>query len=257
MFKDFTEVQRLDTDPAVISHPLITLEDGRHSWYSGFHHREGFVERVRYAFPDRDHYAGVPIDKLRIGNFCQFASGVAFLMGGNHGHDIEAVTPYGFINFFEGAEDAWAPVGDTVVGHEVWIGYEAVVLPGVKIGTGAIIGARAVVSKDVPPYSVVVGNNKVVRHRFTSLERKLLWRIGWWDWPDERISRAVPLLQGRDVHALAAFAGVDVDDVIGDSDPADFVGRVRCLPVRPGAGSVMSAARTPGIHSDHAADQSR
>ncbi|MGW2587058.1 CatB-related O-acetyltransferase [Streptomyces virginiae] len=219
MFKDFTEVQRLDTDPAVMAHPLIVLEDGRHSWYSGFHHQEGFAERVRYAFPDRDHYAGVPIDTLRIGNFCQFASGSSFLMGGNHGHDIEAVTPYGFINFFEGAADAWAPVGDTVVGHEVWIGYEALVLPGVKIGTGATVGARAVVSKDIAPYSVVVGNNKVVRHRFTPLERKLLWRIGWWNRPDEWISQALALLQGRDVRALARFAGVDEDEAAEDPDP--------------------------------------
>ncbi|MBV7696547.1 hypothetical protein [Streptomyces sp. TRM70350] len=111
-------------------------------------------------------------------------------------------------------------MGDTVVGHEVWIGYEALVMPGPTIGTGAVIGARAVVSKDVAPYSVVVGHNKTVRHRFDPLRRRLLWRIAWWNWSDERITEALPLLQGHDVLALARYAGVDPDEVLEDDDPS-------------------------------------
>ncbi|MFI8992527.1 CatB-related O-acetyltransferase [Streptomyces sp. NPDC053542] len=232
LFKDFTEVQRIDTDPGVAAHPLIALEEGRHSWYSGYHHQESFAARLRYAFDDRTEYrdSGIPLDRLRIGNFCQFASGTAFLLGGNHGHDThaDAVTPYGF-NFFAHEHDAWAPAGDTVIGHEVWIGYEAVVLPGVRIGTGAIIGARATVAKDVAPYSVVVGDNRTVRHRFDPLRRKLLWRIGWWNWSDERIAEALPLLQGRDVAQLARYAGIDPEDVAADVDPCTLTG-ARAVP---------------------------
>ncbi|WP_327412699.1 CatB-related O-acetyltransferase [Streptomyces sp. NBC_01233] len=225
MLTDFIQVQRLDQDPEVAAHRAIVLEEGRHSVYGGYHHQESFVRRVRYAFSDRDEYAGIPIDRLRIGNFSQFGSGMAFLLGGNQGHDIEAVTPYGFVNSFSiGAANTWAPVGDTVVGHEVWIGYEAVILPGVTIGTGAVIGARAVISKDIAPYAVVVGNNTTVRHRFDPLRRKLLWRIAWWNWSDERITEALPLLQARDVLALARYAGIDPEDVTKDDDPSMLPG---------------------------------
>ncbi|SOD63519.1 chloramphenicol O-acetyltransferase type B [Streptomyces zhaozhouensis] len=217
-FADFTEVQRLDTDSEVADHALITLADGRHSWYSGYHHGETFARRVRYASPDHPHPEGHRPDRLVLGNFCQFASGVSFLLGGNHGHDLTAVTSYGF-DFFEGAANAWAPAGDTVIGHEVLIGYEALVMPGVRIGTGAVIGARAVITKDVPPYAVVVGDNRVVRHRFDSHTRKLLWRIAWWEWSDERIAEALPLLQGHDVRALARYAGVDPSRITADPDP--------------------------------------
>ncbi|MFD2419947.1 CatB-related O-acetyltransferase [Amycolatopsis pigmentata] len=224
VFRDLTQVQRLDLDPEIARHPLIELEDGRYCWYSGFYHQESFAQRVRYVFAEPERYEnfdGPPFDKLRIGNFCQFASGCVFMLGGNHGHDAKAVTPYGFFSIFEGARNCIAPVGDTVVGHEVWIGYEALVMPGVRIGTGAIIGSRAVVSRDVAPFSIVVADNKVVRHRFDPLSRKLLWRIGWWTWPDERISEALPLLQGHDVRALAEFAGVTPEEVVGDPDPAE------------------------------------
>lgn len=166
-------------------------------------------------WPDR----GVPTDKLVIGNFCRFASGTTFLLGGNQGHDMDAVTPYGF-NFVDGATDAWKPVGDTVVGHEVWCGYESTILGGVHIGVGAIIGARAVVAKDVAPFSVVVGEGRVVRHRFDPLRRKLLWRARWWTWDDEHVREALPLLQGADVAALARSVGITPDDVAHDPDPA-------------------------------------
>lgn len=95
-----------------------------------------------------------------------------------------------------------------MIGHDVWIGYEALVLPGVSIGTGAVIGARAVVAKDVEPYAVVVGDGRVVKYRFGSHERDLLLRIAWWNWDDERIAEALPLIQGSDLRALAEHAGV-------------------------------------------------
>lgn len=229
LFPDFTVVERLDTSPEVLEHAGIVLAQGRHSWYSGHYHRESFAGRARYLFAGSPTYRGVPTDKLVIGNFCQFASGTTFLLGGNQGHDMDAVTPYGF-NFVDGATDAWKPVGDTVVGHEVWCGYESTILGGVHLGVGAIIGARAVVAKDVSPFSVVVGDGRVVRHRFDPLRRKLLWRARWWTWDDEHVRGALPLLQGGDVEALARSVGITPDDVAHDPDPAHLTGVRAALP---------------------------
>ena len=100
LFPDFTVVERLDTSREVLDHAGIVLAQGRHSWYSGHYHRESFAGRARYLFADSPTYRGVPTDKLVIGNFCQFASGTTFLLGGNQGHDMDAVTPYGF-NFVD------------------------------------------------------------------------------------------------------------------------------------------------------------
>ncbi|MGE4470140.1 MAG: CatB-related O-acetyltransferase [Desulfovibrio sp.] len=206
-FKTFTDVQRLDTDLDVQAHAAIVLAQGRHCFYSGYHHGEPFQDRVRYAAPDLDSWQGTPVDRLHLGNFCQFASGMSILLGGNHGHDLTRLTPYSF-NFFEQAEPTWKPVGDTMISHGVWVGYEALILPGVHIGHGAVIGARAVVSKDVPPYAVVVGANRVSGYRFDAEAREIMDKISWWLWDDQTIAEALPLLQGRDIQALARFAGV-------------------------------------------------
>jgi virginiamycin A acetyltransferase len=95
--------------------------------------------------------------------------------------------------------------GDIVLGHDVWIGYEAMILPGVNVGTGAIVGARAVVAKDVPPYSVVVGNPaRVAKRRFDEATVEKLLALAWWDWPIDRITRAIPsLLAGKAEDLLA------------------------------------------------------
>lgn len=206
-FTNFTDVQRLDTDPDVREHAAIVLDQGRHSFYSGFHHREPFQERVRYAAANLDSWQGIPVDRLTVGNFCQFASGMSILLGGNHGHDLSRLTPYSF-NFFPQAESAWKPAGDTVISHAVWIGYEALILPGVRIGHGAIIGARAVISRDVPPYAVVVGAGKICKYRFSPEDQERMDQVAWWLWDDATVAEALPLLQGRDLEALCRFAGV-------------------------------------------------
>jgi virginiamycin A acetyltransferase len=95
------------------------------------------------------------------------------------------------------------PRGDTVIGNDVWIGRDAVILPGITIGDGAIIGAHAVVSRDVPPYAVVVGNPaRIARRRFSETEIDALLAIRWWDWPVARIMRHVDLIRGHDIDAL-------------------------------------------------------
>ena len=99
--------------------------------------------------------------------------------------------------------DAWDNKGDTVIGNDVWIGYEAVILSGVTIGDGAIIGTRAVVTKDVPPYTVVGGvPAKPIRKRFDDATIERLETLRWWDWDYEKIKRSIPAIQSGDIAAL-------------------------------------------------------
>lgn len=102
-------------------------------------------------------------------------------------------------------QDGFERAGDTVVGNDVWIGSEAMIMPGVNIGDGAVIGARAVVTKDVQPYSVVVGNNQVVRQRFSDKEIETLLNIQWWNWPIEHIKQAMKVMCSSQVGALADY----------------------------------------------------
>ena len=99
--------------------------------------------------------------------------------------------------------DAWNNKGDTVIGNDVWIGYEAVIMPGVKIGDGAVIGTRAVVTKDVPPYTIVGGvPAKSIRRRFDDVTIEKLEALRWWDWDYEKIKRSIPAIQSGNMAAL-------------------------------------------------------
>ena len=102
--------------------------------------------------------------------------------------------------------DAWDNKGDTVIGNDVWIGYEAVIMPGVKIGDGAVIGTRALVTKDVPPYTIVGGvPAKPIRRRFDDATVEKLEALRWWDWDEDRLKRALPAIQAGNIAALAAL----------------------------------------------------
>jgi virginiamycin A acetyltransferase len=97
--------------------------------------------------------------------------------------------------------------GDTAIGHDVWLGYESLVMPGVTIGDGAVVAARAVVTRDVPPYAIVAGNPaRVVRRRYDEDDVERLRRLAWWDWPAARVTAAIPLLVAGDIDRLEAFA---------------------------------------------------
>lgn len=184
--------------------PLFSVGD--YSYYSSFDDPLAFFERnVRYAFG---------LAKLSIGRYCALAHGTTFLLD-DANHVLAGLTSFPF-PVFGGDWQAALPLaelplprkGDTTVGHDVWFGYESLVLPGVSIGTGSIVGARAVVSRDLPPYSVAVGNPaRVVRQRFPAETIGRLLRLAWWDWPHERVTRAIPLLVRGDVEALERFAG--------------------------------------------------
>lgn len=148
-------------------------------------------------------------DKLIIGKFCQIAAGVTFVMNGAN-HQMNAATTYPFYTL-EGWDMA-PPVpsdlpfkGDTVIGNDVWIGQNAVILPGVHIGDGAIIGAESVVGGDVAPYTVVVGNPaRPVRRRFDDDLIDLLLHFRWWDKSAEEINGLIPLLTCGDREKLRA-----------------------------------------------------
>ena len=145
-------------------------------------------------------------DKLIIGKFCQIGKGVEFIMNGAN-HQKNAATTFPFY-IFEGWEQT-APVGelpfkgDTVVGNDVWIGQNVTILPGVRIGDGAIIGANSVVAKDVPPYCVVAGNPATVKKkRFDDELVSILEKLKWWDKSAEEINSLIPILSCGDLEKV-------------------------------------------------------
>lgn len=165
--------------------------------YNDFvHDPTGFEKNnVLYHYPINN-------DKLVIGRFCSIACGAKFIFTSAN-HTLRSLSTYTFPLFYEewgldkkNVTDAWDHKGDIVIGNDVWIGYEAVILSGVRIGDGAIIGARAVVTKDVPPYTIVGGvPAKEIRKRFDEETIVKLLELRWWDWPFEKIQRALPHVQ--------------------------------------------------------------
>ncbi len=185
--------------------PLVTnlnIVIGDYTYYDDPEGPEQFEKNnVLYHYP----FVG---DKLVIGKFCALARGVRFIMNGAN-HKLSGFSTYPFQIFGNGWE-AVTPEpgelpykGDTVVGNDVWLGYDAMVMPGVQIGDGAIVAARAVVTRDVPPYAVVGGNPaKVVKQRFSEEVVAELLAIRWWDWPVEKITRNLHAIVGADSSAL-------------------------------------------------------
>jgi len=181
-----------------ITRPNIVVGD--HTYYDDPDGPERFQDHnVLY------HYEDIG-DRLVIGRFCAIASGATFLMNGAN-HALSGVSTYPFLIFaeWEAPMPEFSIRGDTVVGNDVWIGWQAAVMPGVTIGDGAIVASRAVVTKDVRPYAVVAGNPAVeVRRRFDDATVAELLRIAWWDWPVEKIQRNLAAITGPnpDIAAL-------------------------------------------------------
>ncbi|MDP3419177.1 CatB-related O-acetyltransferase [Falsiroseomonas sp.] len=154
--------------------------------------------------------------RLEIGKFCALATGVRFMMpDAMHAMAGPSTYPFGimggaFASALPLADYPWRESGDTVLGHDIWLGMEALVMPGVRIGHGAVIGARAVVTRDVPDYAVAAGNPAVVRRRrFAEEDAARLVALAWWDWPAARIARAIPVLAKGGVTALEDFAAAE------------------------------------------------
>ncbi|WP_394126671.1 type B chloramphenicol O-acetyltransferase [Vibrio hepatarius] len=186
-----------------VTNPNIIV--GRHSYYSGYYHGHSFDDCARYLTPDRDD-----VDKLIIGNFCSIGSGAVFMMAGNQGHRSDWITTFPFFyqdnEHFAGAEDGFQRSGDTVIGNDVWIGSEAMIMAGVTIGDGAIIASRAVVTKDVQPYEVVGSNPaKHIKFRFSLEQIDKLIEMQWWHWSDEQLAGVMKLLSSADIDGLYEY----------------------------------------------------
>lgn len=187
-----------------ITNPNISV--GKYSYYSGYYHGHSFDDCARYLMPDRDD-----VDKLKIGSYCSIGTGVSFIMAGNQGHRHDWITSFPFfymseVEAFHGAENGYIPAGDTVIGNDVWIGAEAMIMPGVKIGHGAVIGSRSVVTKDVEPYTVVGGNPaKPIKKRFTEDEIKMLLEMEWWNWSEALLANAMSIFCSTRIDELYAY----------------------------------------------------
>lgn len=181
-----------------VSNPHIIIGD--YTYYDDPEDSENFERRVLYHYP----FMG---DKLIMGKFCAIARGVTFIMNGaNHSMAGFSTYPFGIFGHdwarvIPTAEESYK--GDTVVGNDVWLGYDATVMPGVSIGHGAIVAAKAVVTRDVPPYAIVGGNPaRVIRLRFPEDVIEALLAIAWWDWELDKITRNLEYIVGADLEAL-------------------------------------------------------
>ncbi|QKE37038.1 type B chloramphenicol O-acetyltransferase [Vibrio fluvialis] len=186
-----------------VTNPNIHV--GRHSYYSGYYHGHSFDDCVRYLNPDRDD-----VDRLIIGAFCSIGSGAVFMMAGNQGHRTDWISTFPFFymenEHFTDAADGFVRSGDTVIGNDVWIGSEAMIMAGVTIGDGAIIASRAVVTKDVAPYEIVGSNPaKHIRFRFEPEQIEKLLEMQWWHWRDSQLKGAMKLLTSGDIDELYQY----------------------------------------------------
>lgn len=186
----------------VITDPNISVGD--YTIYNDFYKDpcEFETNNVLYHYP-------VNHDRLIIGKYCSIACGAKFMFtSGNH--SMTSLANYSFPVFFEewGLEGskitkAWDNKGDIVIGNDVWIGYEAVIMQGVTIGDGAIIGTRAVVTKDVPPYTIVGGcPAKVIRKKFDDAVIEKLCRLQWWNWPEDKVRENMEFIQNGEIDRL-------------------------------------------------------
>jgi virginiamycin A acetyltransferase len=182
-----------------VSNPNIIIGD--YTYYDDPEDSENFERNVLYHFP----FIG---DRLIIGKFCALAKGVKFIMNGAN-HKLDGFSTYPFGIFGNGWERIRPQLeelpykGDTVVENDVWIGYEAVIMPGVQIGNGAIVAAKSVVVSDVPPYTIYGGNPaKLIRQRFDDAVIRSLLAIAWWNWDIEKITRNLEKIVAADIDAL-------------------------------------------------------
>lgn len=184
----------------VIKSPNIIVGD--YTYYDDSESPEDFENKnVLYHYD----FTG---DKLIIGKFCAIATGVKFIMNGAN-HKIDGFSTYPFWIFGKGWDNSipkpeeFPYKGDTIIGNDVWIGYESVIMPGIKVGDGAIIAAKSVVTKDVPPFTIVGGNPAaIIRKRFSDEIIEVLQEAKWWDWDVKRITENIEILCGNDLEKL-------------------------------------------------------
>ncbi|WP_321996731.1 CatB-related O-acetyltransferase [Draconibacterium orientale] len=183
----------------IIKNPNIIVGD--YTYYDDFEDVNNFEKNVKYHFD----FVG---DKLIIGKFCMIASGAKFIMnGGNHLTDAISTYPFSIFgkdwaNAMEGKTYPYK--GDTEIGNDVWIGSNSTIMPGVKIGDGAIVATNSTVTKNVEPYTIVGGNPaRPIRKRFSEEQIELLLKLKWWNWDIEKITQSVQILGGTNIDELS------------------------------------------------------
>jgi virginiamycin A acetyltransferase len=190
----------------IITHPNI--EVGDYTYYDDVTDPYNFEKNVLYHFD----FIG---DKLIIGKFCAIACGAKFIMNGGN-HEVAPISTFPFGIFGNGwqivnegvdLQQKYPCKGDTVVGNDVWIGHDATLMPGVKVGNGAIIASKSVVTRNVPDYAIVGGNPaRLIRMRFNEQTIARLLRIAWWNWCAEKITEYMLLINSANVDGLEAVA---------------------------------------------------
>lgn len=182
----------------IITNPNIIVGD--YTYYDDFENVNNFEKNVKYHFD----FIG---DKLIIGKFCMIASDVKFIMNGAN-HLTKSISSFPFAIFGDAWKDAmhgknYPTKGNTEIGNDVWIGYNSTIMPGIKIGDGAIIATNSTVTQDVEPYSIVGGNPaREIRKRFTEAQIEKLLEIRWWNWDIEKITENVKSLTGGNIESL-------------------------------------------------------
>lgn len=178
----------------IIKNPNIVV--GEYTYYDDFENVHNFEKNVKY------HYDFIG-DKLIIGKFCMIASGITFIMNGAN-HKMDGITTYPFNIFSEDWKRIEPKIeelpykGDTIIGNDVWIGANVTIMPGIKVGDGAIIATNATVTKDVEPYAIVGGNPAtLLRKRFSQKEIERLLDLQWWNWEIEKITENLEYLTGK------------------------------------------------------------
>lgn len=188
-----------------VTHPDIEIGD--YTYYSDLVHPAEDFQKNNVLYLDQFH------DKLIIGRYCAIASGTKFIMNAAN-HKLASFTTYPFKIFdargWGGGERTREDIhykGDLVIGNDVWLGYDVLVLPGARIGDGAIIGARAVVTGTIPPYAIAAGNPaRVIRMRFDEETVALLRKLAWWTWAPRKVAEHLDVLTGDDPEALRRLA---------------------------------------------------
>lgn len=191
---------------AVVKDPSIEIGD--YTIYNDFVSDPLLFEQnnVLYHYP-------INHERLIIGNFCSIACGTKFLFNSAN-HTLKSLSTYTFPLFYEdwnleksNITTAWDNKGDIIIGNDVWIGYEAIIMAGVHVGNGAIIAAHAIVTKDVQPYTIVGGvPTRLIRKRFNEEIIQELEKLKWWNWPIEKIRRCLPYITSGNLNKLSESA---------------------------------------------------
>lgn len=177
---------------------------GEGSYYAGYYHGKSFEECVLYLDAIDDKIDPNELDKLVIGKYCSIASsGAQFMMCGTQGHNYDWIAVHPLVGIDNVGFPGHKWKGDTVIGNDVWLGFESLIMPGIKIADGAVIAARAVVTKDIGPYEIWGGNPaQFIKKRLSDLDIEKILEIKWWNWDKEKLKRNVSYLRSNDVDAL-------------------------------------------------------